>query len=180
MVLLGQNVSSDIEIDWDQIPKGISRFLRNNGWLDILEIIVKNNTILKFMFDNRLLTKLSNWDTLLLYSWWITWYQSWTTNKLDQTKMFNYVTLPLTYWRTFLLFYRRMKMKKSPQRLPMMSLNPQRLQSTILKRLLHPVWVWKMNPVYWNKPLSKAKMTKITLGKFPFLSLVHFCEAWTM
>ena len=41
MVLLGQNVSSDIEIDWDQIPKGMSRFLRNNGWLDILEIIVK-------------------------------------------------------------------------------------------------------------------------------------------
>ena len=60
MVLLGQNVSSDIEIDWDQIPKGMSRFLRNNGWLDILEIMVKNNTILKFMFDNRLLTKLSN------------------------------------------------------------------------------------------------------------------------
>ena len=60
MVLLGQNVSSDIEIDWDQIPKGMSRFLRNNGWLDILEIMVKSNTILKFMFDNRLLTKLSN------------------------------------------------------------------------------------------------------------------------
>ena len=51
--LLGQNVSSDSEIDWDQTPKGniesgVCRLLLN-GWVDIFNIKDEHNTNLKFM-----------------------------------------------------------------------------------------------------------------------------------
>ena len=46
-------MSSDSEIDWDQIPKGrlesgVCRFLLK-GWVEIFDIKEKYNTSLKFM-----------------------------------------------------------------------------------------------------------------------------------